>query len=83
MIFAALKWILSTLCNNAGKQVPQTSMPYVTLESLIHCLVWSHLSTMQAKTAASKKNYFSPLWDSFQAVDPNQSRSMTKAIIYL
>ena len=31
MIFAALNWIRSTLCNNAGEQVPQTSMPYVAL----------------------------------------------------
>ena len=29
MIFAALKWICSTLCSNAVEQVPQTNMPYV------------------------------------------------------
>ena len=35
MIFAALKWIRSTLCSNAGEQVPQTSMPYVALGTML------------------------------------------------
>ena len=35
MIFAALKWIRSTLCSNAGEQVPHTNMPYVALGTML------------------------------------------------